>query len=143
MLISVCYKIPTLVTRRKKSGEISGELGQIYFSHGTSSTRGVCILFKDKDKYGVSRIERDEAGRALYGQIKIGECSFAICNIHASNEDNTGFFLNVFNMLDNIDTPYRIIGGNLNLALDMRVDKKGVIYNNFRATEMVTSFVSR
>ena len=40
--------------------------GNIYYSHGNSNARGVCILFKPRAKYKIKGKTIDEAGRFIF-----------------------------------------------------------------------------
>ena len=50
-----------------------------------------------------------------------------IANIHvyAPNEDNVDLFKNVWELLENVENSYIIIGGDFNLVLDIKMDKQG------------------
>jgi len=67
---------------------------QCLFSHGTSASTGVCILFKGLTHLQISKEFHDDKGRLLVCQIKFGDESFTLCNLYGYNNDNPGFFDN-------------------------------------------------
>ena len=66
--------------------------GNIYYSHGSSNARGVCIMFKPGSKYKIKGKVIDEDGRLIALQIKLDEIDIAISNVYAPNEDSSEFF---------------------------------------------------
>ena len=59
--------------------------------------------------------------------LEIQGIKFTIANIHvyAPNEDNVDLFKNVWELLENVENSYIIIGGDFNLVLDIKMDKQG------------------
>lgn len=61
--------------------------GKAYFSHGSSSARGVAILLPPSSPIRVLSSKRDEEGRFLFLQASIDGWEFALLNIYAPTAD--------------------------------------------------------
>ena len=99
--------------------------GRISFAHGDSNARGVCILIRKKAPIKVLRNYTDSQGRMLIVDIEYQGLNISVCNIYAPNDDDVGFFTQVFAQLNNTGSFNRIIGGDFNLVLNPTIDKLG------------------
>ena len=65
--------------------------GDIYYSHGTSNSKGVAILIPNsfKSELNVINISRDADGRILVLNCELEKRPIAIINIYAPTKDNT------------------------------------------------------
>lgn len=99
--------------------------GPIYFSHGTSNARGVAILFSRNLNFQLINTKPDLEGRALEIRIQVEETELTLVNVYAPNDDNPNFFQAVFKSLTQIDPKEIILGGDMNLVLDLELDKDG------------------
>ena len=66
--------------------------GNIVFSHGTSNSRGVCILFKNDINFEIHRKISDSEGRYIVLDITIEQTRLTLANIYGPNNDNLDFF---------------------------------------------------
>ena len=66
--------------------------GKIVFNHGTSDSRGVCILIRKNMPYQVCALTRDMEGRILNIDIKINNKIWNITNVYAPNKNCPQFF---------------------------------------------------
>ena len=96
----------------------------IYFSHGTSNSRGVCILIKDCNLHVVKEFH-DNDGRILILDILLKGQKFTLVNIYGYNNDNPIFFEEVENNLQEFVCESVVMGGDFNIILDVLKDKKG------------------
>ena len=99
--------------------------GKIYYSHGLSNSRGVCILFKPGLSPTIHEIKRDDQGRVLCIDVEMSDTRFTLANIYAPNNDNPDFFKECFKFVEHFENSSKIIGGDFNLVLDLKLDKKG------------------
>ena len=103
--------------------------GKIIYSHGTSDSRGVMLLVKQKAPIIVGKISRDTEGRRIIAECKYKGLHFVLMNIYAPNNDDENFFINSFQELDKmvneVKAEERVVLGNLNLVLDIEKDKVG------------------
>ena len=109
--------------------------GDILFSHGTTKSRGVCILMPKGMKQTCSDVYRDNAGRIIKTNIEINNCAVSICNIYAPNDDNPAFFNEVHKVLSNASSN-KILVGDFNLVMNLAMDRIGVQRDKYKAKEI-------
>ena len=103
----------------------------IYFSHGTSVSRGVCIILpKNADVQILEKIS-DLNGRLLLLHAIINSMELILVNIYAPTKDKikeqSAFVHYVHDTLINFIGKTIIIGGDWNIYLDPKKDKTGGI----------------
>ena len=98
---------------------------KMYFSHGKSNARGVCIMINKKLPIKVVHIHKDDDGRILILDVEYESMSLSLVNIYAPNEDAPSFFAKVIQMMNNVGNFNLIIGGDFNFVLDLKKDKSG------------------
>lgn len=99
--------------------------GSLYFSHGTSNSKGTCILLHKSVPNTVHSVIPDSSGRYVILDIDINGVRITLCNVYGPNEDNPDFFINLIHNIESLPNDNRIIGGDFNLVLDLFMDKKG------------------
>ena len=104
--------------------------GEIIFSHGSRDSRGVCILFKKGLDVTVNSKIIDSEGRCIILDLTIQDTALYIVNIYAPNGllDQITFFNKLNRRLQDINPDLNaniMLGGDFNVTLDPRVDKKG------------------
>ena len=92
------------------------------FSCFSSSSAAVCILFNNNFKFDILKTFSDSSGRYITCDIKTDEKRFTLANIYAPDEDDPTFFKQFF---DHLHYEEIILGGDFNLVLDVKEDKKG------------------
>jgi len=98
---------------------------KILYSHGEHNARGVCICIRKELNYSLHNIQKDGDGRILIIDITIKDIRLTLANIYAPNKDTPEFFNKVFDMVDLYDNTNIVIGGDMNLVLNIEKDKKG------------------
>ena len=99
--------------------------GEIIFSHGTSSQRGVAILIKrSADILPVNEI-KDEHGRLIIIEIPLINHNIAIANIYGPNEDSPAFFQKLISHIDSLNSTEFIFGGDWNVTQTFELDRFG------------------
>ncbi len=106
--------------------------GPVFFSHGTSNSRGCAILIRDDLDYKTVYVTSDRDGRHLIVKCSIVNEPITIVNIYAPNKetDQVTFLkdldetmsLNEITSLDEL-----IMGGDWNVVRDPELDKSGGI----------------
>ena len=99
--------------------------GPIIFSNGTSSKRGVAILFKSSCNLTPSDTLKDDQGRYIITNIPMVDHSITIINLYGPNEDSPTFFQNIISHLENTETCKYIIGGDWNVTQTHELDRFG------------------
>ena len=97
--------------------------GEIYFSHGTSQSRGTCIIVNKKHIDNVKPVYTDDDGRVCIVQFSKNDKTFLIVNIYAPNVDDPTFFENVLNIINENEVKEIIICGDFNLVLNPDLDR--------------------
>ena len=108
--------------------------GQIYFSNGSSTSRGVATLFSDNLDISVNNIIRDDYGRFLLIDATFDGQQLILANVYAPTEDDTTAqcnFLDYINetLIHFVDKNI-LLGGDFNICLDPNMDKKGGTLEN-------------
>ena len=60
--------------------------GKILFSHGSSHSRGVCVLLNPHSTFHLRRVEADTEGRFLILKVTIDEECFFVTNVNAPTD---------------------------------------------------------
>ena len=101
--------------------------GEIYFSHGTSHSKGVCILINRAVKEKVTFTSSDADGRIILINLTYNGLKLSFCNIYAPNDHSQQIsFIQELNclLIDKSEITTLILGGDWNCTLS-RKDKKG------------------
>ena len=111
---------------------------KIWFSHGETNARGVAILFSKSIKVKVHNVIQDERGRFLLLYLTINDGhKFLLANVYAPNKDDPEFIEDIFKEIYRFTPDFIILGGDLNLALDTRLDRMGMTTNNDKAANKI------
>ena len=101
--------------------------GEALYSHGTSNSKGVCILYKKNISYKVSNSILDKEGRYVICELKSTEDPanrVTICNIYSPNKDCPTFYSNMIQKATEL-APELIILGDFNFVQNVDLDRKG------------------
>ena len=101
--------------------------GEIFFSHGTRHSKGVCILIHPSVRDKVEFIFTDKLGRIVLITIVINSLKLSLCNIYAPNNQTEQLeFLQELNncLIDKAELTTLIVGGDWNCTLS-KSDKIG------------------
>jgi len=99
--------------------------GDVYMSHGTHNSRGVCILISSKVNYDLLTEYKDEDGRVVIIEISVNERKLTLCSSYAFNDDIPEFFASIIKRLDESEYESLIWGGDHNVVLNIDLDKDG------------------
>ena len=103
--------------------------GDVYFSHGTSNSRGVAILIPKGINILIHNVTRDNSGRYIILDATIDDNQMTLINIYAPTRDNINDQLQFIQELQTSLIEYidknLIIGGDFNTYLNPKLDKKG------------------
>lgn len=115
--------------------------GPIFYSHGTSASRGVAILFSKKLNVKIINSDHDNEGRIVKVRFQYEDIQLVICNIYAPNSDDPNFFINLFESLTPYNKSNLIIVGDFNLVLNLNLDKQGRPNTHKNAQKVFHSFI--
>ena len=105
--------------------------GDGLFSHGSTSSGGVCILMKKQIPYRVVKTARDVNGRIVGCELENMDdpCKrFSLCNIYGPNKDCPQFFVDMLTLTSDLSSEIAYVG-DFNLVLDTEKDRKGSNFN--------------
>ena len=97
---------------------------KIYYSHGSSHSKGVAILFKNAINT-ITAMSKDKEGRIINLKTSLGGKEILFSNIYEPNEDNPTFFQSLISQIIDINCSNIVIGGDFNLVLNTELDKTG------------------
>jgi len=60
--------------------------GQIFFSHGSEHSHGVCVLIRPNSLFCAEKVELDPNGRYIILRLKIGERFLNVVNLYATTD---------------------------------------------------------
>ena len=118
--------------------------GELFFSHGTKHSKGVCILINPTAQIQVNYSYSDNSGRIVLITISLNGHNLTLCNIYApNNQANQLQFMQELNncIIDKTELTSLIVGGDWNCTLSKK-DKIGgapwrpTIYSNLIAATM-------
>ena len=96
-----------------------------FFSGIASNKAGVAILFSNNFTFKVLRQICDKEGRYIIIDLEVSELILTICNIYTPNKDDPIFFQNIREQMIMFRCEEIILGGDFNLVMDVKKDKKG------------------
>ena len=96
-----------------------------YYSHGTTSSRGVAILINNKLDYKLIDEHKDLEGRIIMINIEFENIIYSLINIYAPNieSERNSFYKKLNDFLNKNAIGTIILGGDMNDALK-NVDRK-------------------
>ena len=95
--------------------------GKIIYSHGTTHSKGVCILLNPSSPFKLSSIQTDPEGRFLIVKLTIEEKYFSITDIYGPNNcHDQNDFIKILSqqLISKTDTSKVIISGDWNIMLN-------------------------
>ena len=98
---------------------------RVFFSHGTSNSTGVAILFTDNLDVEITKEYNDDEGRIVVLDVIINNENITLVNIYGPNIDNPEFFDNISFILRDFVCETIVWGGDFNCVQDVLIDKKG------------------
>ena len=117
--------------------------GEIFFSHGTSHSKGVCILINPTIPCQVDYCYSNMSGRIVLITITFGSQKLSLCNVYApNNQTNQLEFMQELNncIIDKTELSTLIVGGDWNCTLSKKDKIGGKVWvpTNYRNLLMTT-----
>ena len=101
--------------------------GIIEFSHGTSNSKGIAILFPPGLDFTITSIDRDDDGRILILKVSIERKEFTIVNVYAPVQSQPKQQLEFINILkqkiEALNCETCLFGGDFNFYISPELDK--------------------
>ena len=100
------------------------------YANGSSGARGVAMLLTKKT-VNIQDVCRDINGRYLVCKLLIEGYTYCITNIYAPNVNDPSMFKELFDVIRSMNCVHHIIGGDLNVVQDIKIDRNSErVYNN-------------
>ena len=103
--------------------------GDMFFSHGSSHSRGVLILVKEQLDFKLESFKVDDQGRYILLQAMIQDSHFLLLNVYAPNKcaKQGEFFRSISDEIKACVTPdcSIVVGGDFNVVFDPELDGSG------------------
>ena len=75
--------------------------GEIFFCHGDSNARGVCVMINIRKSSLVHNVQLDDIGRSIMIDLTVSERRLTLVNIYAPNHDDPVFITNLIHLIEN------------------------------------------
>ena len=116
--------------------------GNIFFSNGTSNSKGVAILINRAFYCDFLSQETDSEGRILLINLRIeGQC-VSIINVYAPNKDTPQFIQEIAEIYVNANGG-KIMVGDFNVAMEGSLDRYGTLHNNDKMQLALKEFLDQ
>lgn len=102
-----------------------GWVGHVFYSTGSSKSRGVITLISKHLQFKCLRQIKDNAGRVIIVQAEIQGQKIILANIYAPNVDDQTFFGDLESKLQAAGDHDIVLGGDFNLLMDPVLDHSG------------------
>ena len=99
--------------------------GDIFFSNGSSDSRGVCILIRRGLDLEIKEVRKDDQGRLIFLKAVLNGKSVLFGSIYCPNRDEIDSIMCVNDWLSLMLSDHIIIAGDFNLTLDPARDREG------------------
>ena len=96
--------------------------GDCFINGSKTNSRGVAILISPTFEYTVSKILANNEGNLLSIDLKLNDTSIRIINTYSPNIDSPQYFKNIESHILSTEIEYILLGGDLNLILDPKLD---------------------
>ena len=98
-----------------------------YFASFNTASRGVAILFNNNFEFEIKKIYKDIDGNFIIVYIKTVDTDLLIVNLYGPNDDDLEFYVQLEELITDLDVDNVIIGGDWNLVIDFFLD-----YDNYK-----------
>lgn len=114
---------------------------KIWFDHGDSRSRGSVILFSKNLDITIHNVIRSDQGRYIILYATLQGFKTLIVNVYAPNKDSPAFFETLFTDVNRFSPDFLLMAGDINLALDTRLDRSGKSINNDRSAKLINQYI--
>ncbi|KAJ0061406.1 hypothetical protein NL108_018634 [Boleophthalmus pectinirostris] len=97
-------------------------VGHVFFSAGSTKSRGVAILVNKRTQFKVKQEIKDDDGRIILILAEICGQTLILGSVYAPNGDNPNFFADLENKIQHLGRFPIILGGDFNTVLDEILD---------------------
>ena len=96
---------------------------EYYISGKETNSGGVLIALENNFEHTCHMSIADDQGRYLILDIELpGVARFLLINVYGPNEDQPDFYVDMFNIIENLDTKNLILVGDWNTVMNYELD---------------------
>ena len=104
---------------------------EYYISGKETNSGGVLIALENNFEHTCHTSIADDQGRFLILDIELpGVARFLLINVYGPNEDQPDFYVDMFNIIENLDTKNLILVGDWNTVMNYELDTLNYKKNN-------------
>lgn len=104
----------------------NGWVGHVYYSEGSSNSRGVAILNNKNLQFKFLKQVKDNLGRIIMILVEIQGQEIILANIYAPNIEDPEFFVDLKRKFQAMGSHDLVLAGDFNLVMDPVLDHSGV-----------------
>lgn len=109
---------------------------KILLSHGSTTSRGVCLLFSPSLNVDILKHTADLHGRYLIVDLKLLDKIITVVGIYGPNVDSPSFFKDLSNEMSYFHCDTIVMAGDFNFVFNLDLDKVGGLRKtNFKARD--------
>ena len=114
--------------------------GRMLFSEGETNARGVITMFDRNLNVEIVEVNKDKNGRVLDIKVKIANQLIRLVIIYGPNQDQPDFFSELLTNLRNAAEDHVVIGGDFNVIIDPKLDRRGGQPTTSKSSELIKTF---
>lgn len=119
-------------------------VGHVFHSTFNAKARGTVILINKGISFESKQVIKDPNGRYVIVVGQLFSNPVVLVNIYAPNFDDPHFFEKMFSLIPNMDTHFLLVGGDLNLVLEVNLDRSSKTSQNpSRSAGVVKNFMNQ
>ena len=113
----------TFCTKDKEQVWESNWGGKTLFVNGSNQSKGVALLLSNKISRNIRDVYRDIDRRYLIVSLELEGYMYCVANIYAPNHDDVEFSKRIFEIIQNLQCTFLIMGGDFNVVLNPKLDR--------------------
>ena len=104
---------------------------KIICSPFTTKSRGTAIMFRNSFEFEIQNSVLDDAGNYTLCEIKLrNDFSLVLGSIYGPNQDNPQFIQNLMDLIQGLDNPNILLGGDWNCTRSFKLDNYNYVSEN-------------
>lgn len=115
--------------------------GDVFYSNGTSASRGVMTLFRKGLEFSIDSQYTDTDGQLVILDSVIRNRKYYMINLYAPNTDQPAFFKGILDHCQDKAVAHCIVSGDFNLVLNPSLDRLHSAHNKPNATKALTELM--
>ena len=101
----------------------------VFFSHGTSNSAGVCIMFGKEVDFQVHNSNINDEGRFIILDLTLYNQRITFVCLYGHNKEKHSLFSKILQIIVSFENTSIIMCGDLNVAQDINLDNYNIMRN--------------